>query len=81
MDAYTDTRVTKASVNYGPGMVDGDRCGICTHYCAGPGPRKDYGRCELVLGTIYAKAWCRLFEERPDAADQKGPQDQKRDAA
>jgi len=23
MDAYTDTRVTKASVNYGPGMVDG----------------------------------------------------------
>ena len=50
-------KVSKASVDYGPGKPRGDHCGICRYYQRG-------GTCEKVEGAIDRMGWCRLFEDK-----------------
>jgi len=64
-------KVAKESVEYGHStqLPNGARCLICINYRAGPqAGRPDFAHCRRVQGAVWATAWCRLFEERANAA-------------
>lgn len=50
-------KVSKESVNYGPGHARGDHCGVCAHFEA---PHA----CEIVAGEIDASMWCERFKRK-----------------
>lgn len=60
-------KLAKDAVEYGPGDVDGQHCGACTHFI-------EPSRCEIVYGRIRSGGWCRKFE-RKAAASSKGEDD------
>ena len=54
---------TKKSVDYGKGMA-GAHCGICQHF-------RSPNACELVIGPIGPRGWCKLFKKK--AGEEKPP--------
>ena len=62
-------KLTKADVDYGPGMP---HCGVCKHYREQDTSEK--GSCELVAGPIDEDAWCKLFKpkSKPTLAESAG---------
>jgi hypothetical protein len=53
------TKVSKASVDYGPGHPNGDHCGVCRHFEV-EAPE----HCEIVEGRILASMWCKRFAKK-----------------
>ena len=51
---------TKKSVDYGKGMQSA-HCGICVHF-------RSPNACELVIGPIGPRGWCKLFSKKPEKA-------------
>jgi len=55
------TKRTKYEAHYGPGRPPhGEYCEICLHYepSAGEAPE-----CEVVVGTVSWRGWCRFWKE------------------
>jgi len=46
---------SKKSVDYGKGMKSA-HCGICVHF-------RSPNACELVIGPIGPRGWCKLFKK------------------
>lgn len=63
-------KLAKDAVEYGPGDVDGQHCGACTHFI-------EPSRCEIVYGRIRSGGWCRKWigkaetKEGDDGASEK----------
>ena len=55
----------KDAVEYGPGDIDGQHCGACTHFI-------EPSRCEIVYGRIRSGGWCRKFERRAGTDKKEG---------
>ena len=49
-------KVSKASVDYGPGHPKGDHCAVCRHF------EKPHG-CEVVEGPVSPMGWCKRFTQ------------------
>lgn len=61
-------KFAKDDVEYGPGDVDGQHCGICRHFI-------EPSRCEIVYGRIRSGGWCRRWERKgATKEDQDGVQ-------
>jgi len=58
MGARSLMKQSKKSVDYGKGMKSA-HCGICAHF-------RSPNSCELVIGPIGPRAWCKLFKKAED---------------
>jgi hypothetical protein len=50
-------RVSKDDADYSRGMPTAN-CGLCEHFTAPD-------QCEIVIGPVSPKAWCRFFKKCP----------------
>jgi hypothetical protein len=69
--AEAKAKQSKSTVNY---RLGGDACDFCTHYIA-ENEASETGSCELVVGSVASKMWCKLFSRGEPKAVQKAAKD------